>query len=89
MPSHWRFGGLVETSIGMSLPVGLGLSPASVLGATVPADSPWPAGRNPGHGMPVRRYFGAELDPLPLLLLFIMFFFFAANARPIWDGRRG
>jgi imidazolonepropionase-like amidohydrolase len=37
----------------------------------------------------ISGYFGAELDPLRLLLLFIMFFFFAANAGPVWAGRGG
>jgi hypothetical protein len=32
----------------------------------------------PGHGVPVWRYFGAELDHLPLLLLLIVFY--AADA---------
>jgi hypothetical protein len=39
--------------------------------------------------VPFWRYFGAELDHLPLLLLFIIFF--AADAGRVWglDGRRG
>jgi uncharacterized membrane protein YphA (DoxX/SURF4 family) len=42
-----------------------------------------------GHGVPVWRYFGAELDHLPLLLLLIVLF--AADAGRVWglDGRRG
>jgi len=42
----------------------------------------------PGHGVPVWRYFGAELDHIPLLLLCIIFF--AADAGRVWglDGRR-
>ena len=70
--------GLVETSIGMSLLVGLWVRPASVLGALFQLNLTWPAGGNRamacGSGAP-SGYFGAELDPLPLLLLFIMFFF--------------
>jgi hypothetical protein len=37
---------------------------------------------DPGHGMPVWRYFGAELDHLPLLFLFIIFY--AADAGRVW-----
>ena len=42
----------------------------------------------PGHGVPFWRYFGNELDHLPLLLLLIIFF--AADAGKVWglDGRR-
>jgi hypothetical protein len=41
----------------------------------------------PGHGVPLWRYFGAELDTIPLLLLFLIFF--AADAGQTWglDGR--
>jgi hypothetical protein len=41
----------------------------------------------PGHGVPVWGYFGAELDPLPLLLLRVLF---AADAGRVWglDRRR-
>jgi hypothetical protein len=43
----------------------------------------------PGHGVPVWRYFGNELDHLPLLLLLIVFY--AADAGRTWglDGRVG
>ena len=42
----------------------------------------------PGPGMPVWRYFGAELDHLPLLFLFVIFF--VADAGQQWgmDGRK-
>ncbi len=41
----------------------------------------------PGQGIPVWHYFGAELDHLPLLFLFIIFF--VADAGKEWglDGR--
>jgi hypothetical protein len=43
---------------------------------------------SPGHGVPLWRYFGAELDHLPLLLLFLIFF--AAGPAGWWPrGRRG
>jgi uncharacterized membrane protein YphA (DoxX/SURF4 family) len=70
--------GLVETSIRLSLLVGLWVRPASVLSARFLLNlaSWW----EPGHGVPLRHDFGAELDPLPRLLLFIIIFFFAADA---------
>jgi hypothetical protein len=42
---------------------------------------------SPGAGVPVWRYFGAELDHLSLLFLFIIFF--VADAGQEWglDGR--
>jgi len=44
--------------------------------------------REPGLGIPVWRYFGAELDHLSLLFLFIIFF--VADAGKEWGlgGRR-
>ena len=80
--------GVVELLIGVSLLIGLWVRPASILGILFLVNmllSTWWA---PGHGAPVWRYFGAELDHLPLLLLFIIFF--AADAGRVWglDGRR-
>ncbi len=42
----------------------------------------------PGHDAPLWQYFGAELDHIPLLFLFIIFF--AADSGQTWglDGRR-
>ena len=41
----------------------------------------------PGHNVPVWRYFGAELDHLPLLFLFAIFY--VADAGQVWglDGK--
>jgi thiosulfate dehydrogenase [quinone] large subunit len=80
--------GVVELLIGISLLIGFWVRPASILGILFLVNmllSTWWA---PGHGAPVWRYFGAELDHLPLLLLFIIFF--AADAGRVWglDGRR-
>ena len=36
----------------------------------------------PGHGVPVWRYFGNELDHLPLLFLLVIFF--VSNAGEMW-----
>jgi hypothetical protein len=42
----------------MSLLVGLWVRPASVLGALFQLNLTLASRREPGHGMPVRRYFG-------------------------------
>ena len=81
--------GVIEIFIGISLLLGLWVRPASVLGALYMLNFVFAIWWGPGHGAPVWRYFGAELDHLPLLLLFIIFF--AADAGKVWglDGRRG
>jgi uncharacterized membrane protein YphA (DoxX/SURF4 family) len=79
------FVGALEIFIGLSLLLGLWVRPASVLGAMLNlALATW---WGPGHGAPFWRYFGAELDHLPLLLMFVIFF--AADAGKQWglDGR--
>ena len=73
--------GLVETSIGLSLLVGLWARPASVLSARFLLNFALASWWEPGHGVPVRHDFGAELDPLPRLLLFIIFFFLCRRCR--------
>ena len=80
--------GAIETFIGISLLLGLWVRPASILGALYMVNFALATWWSPGHDMPVWRYFGAELDHLPLLLLFIIFF--AADAGRVWglDGRR-
>lgn len=80
--------GVVELFIGISLLIGLWVRPASTLGILFLLNMVLATWWGPGHGVPVWRYFGAELDHLPLLLLFIIFF--AADAGRVWglDGRR-
>jgi thiosulfate dehydrogenase (quinone) large subunit len=81
--------GVVELLIGISLLVGLWVRPACVVAILFLLNMLLATWWEPGHGVPVWRYFGAELDHLPLLLLFIIFF--AADAGRVWglDGRRG
>lgn len=80
--------GVVELLIGISLLIGFWVRPASILGILFLVNMLLSTWWGPGHGAPVWRYFGAELDHLPLLLLFIIFF--AADARRVWglDERR-
>ena len=80
--------GVIELLIGISLLVGLWVRPVSVLGVLYMTNFLLATWWGPGHGVPIWRYFGAELDHLPLLLLFIIFF--AADAGRVWglDGWR-
>jgi uncharacterized membrane protein YphA (DoxX/SURF4 family) len=83
--------GVLELLIGVSLLVGLGVRVASVLGAFFMLNLTLAAWWEPGHSAPLWRYFGARLDTLPLLMLFIIFY--VADAGKVWglDGwrRRG
>jgi uncharacterized membrane protein YphA (DoxX/SURF4 family) len=80
--------GVVELLIGISFLLGLWVRPASVLAMLFLLNMLLSTWWEPGHGVPVWRYFGAELDHIPLLLLCIIFF--AADAGRVWglDGRR-
>jgi uncharacterized membrane protein YphA (DoxX/SURF4 family) len=91
LPHSTFFGytvGVVELFIGLSLLLGFWVRPASVLGALYMLNLTLATWWEPGHSVPVWRYFGAELDHLPLLLMFLIFF--AADAGRPWslDGRR-
>src|SRR5260370_42593154 len=76
--------GLLEVFIGLSLLLGLWVRPASVLGALFMLNLTLSTWWEPGHGAPLWRYFGAEVDAVPLLLLFIIFF--ATDAGPVWGS---
>ena len=66
--------GAVEMFIGVSLLLGIWVRPASVLGALHMLSLTLATWWEVGHGVPVWRYFGGELDHLPLLFLFAIFF---------------
>ena len=76
-----------ELAIAVSLILGLLVRPAAIGGAMLMINlilSTWFA---PGHGAPVWQYFGANLDHIPLLFLFVIFF--TTRAGEVWglDGR--
>ena len=79
--------GLTELLIGVSLLLGFWVRAASVLGMLHMLSLTLATWWGPGHGAPVWQYFGAELDHLPLLFLFLIFFM--ANSGQTWglDGR--
>jgi thiosulfate dehydrogenase (quinone) large subunit len=78
--------GVVELFIGCSLLLGIVVRVGSVLGMLHMISLALATWWEVGHGVPTWRYFGAELDHLPLLLLFIIFY--AADAGAVWgfDG---
>lgn len=80
--------GAVELFVGLSLVLGIYVRIASVLGVLHMISLTLATWWEPGHGVPTWRYFGAELDHLPLLLLFVVFY--AADAGRTWglDGWR-
>jgi uncharacterized membrane protein YphA (DoxX/SURF4 family) len=91
LPHHVFFGylvGAVELFIGVALLIGLWVRLASVLGIVHMVNLTLATWWGPGHNVPIWRYFGAELDHLPLLLLFVIFC--ASGAGRCWglDGRR-
>ena len=80
--------GVVELFIGISLIFGIFVRVASVLGMLHMVSLTLATWWSPGHGVPLWRYFGAELDHLPLLLLFLIFY--AAGPTGKWRmGPRG
>jgi uncharacterized membrane protein YphA (DoxX/SURF4 family) len=80
--------GVVELLIGICLLLGLRVRPAAVVGFLFLLNLILAAWWEPGHGVPLWRYFGARLDTLPLMLLLVIFY--AADAGRVWglDGRR-
>ena len=80
--------GVIELFVGISLLLGLWVRPACIVGILFLLNLTLAAWWDPGHGVPIWRYFGARLDTLPLLLLLIIFY--AADAGRVWgiDARR-
>lgn len=78
--------GVLELLIGVSLLFGLWVRPACIAGVLFLVNMLLATWWAPGHGVPVWRYFGAELDHIPLLLLLIILY--AADAGRVWglDG---
>jgi thiosulfate dehydrogenase (quinone) large subunit len=78
--------GVVELFIGLSLLFGVLVRAASVMGILHMLNLVLATWWDPGHGVPVWRYFGNELDHLPLLLMFVIFY--VADAGCVWgiDG---
>ena len=66
--------GIVELLVGFSLLLGFKVRAGCVLGMLFLLNMLLATWWEPGHGAPLWRYFGAELDHLPLLLLLIIFF---------------
>ena len=79
--------GVVELFVGVALLLGIFVRAAAVLGALHMLSLTLATWWAPGPGVPAWRYFGAELDHLPLLFLFIIFY--VADAGQVWglDGR--
>jgi thiosulfate dehydrogenase [quinone] large subunit len=76
-----------ELGIAVSLILGLLVRPAAIGGVILMTNfilSTWFA---PGYGAPVWQYFGANLDHIPLLFLFVIFY--ATRSGDVWglDGR--
>jgi len=91
LPNAVFFGyliGAVELSIGICLLLGLAVRAVSVVGGLHMISLTLATWWGPGHGVPVWRYFGAELDHLSLLFLFIIFFVSDAGKEWGLDGRR-
>jgi thiosulfate dehydrogenase [quinone] large subunit len=80
--------GIVEFLIGVSLLLGIWVRPASVVGILHMLSLTLATWWGPGHDVPVWRYFGAELDHLPLLFLFVIFFVSDAGQEWGLDGRQ-
>jgi thiosulfate dehydrogenase [quinone] large subunit len=82
-----RIVGWGELAIGIGMVLGLWVRAASIAGAIHMVSLTLATWFQVGHGVPVWRYFGAELDHIPLLFLFAIFF--VTRAGEVWglDGR--
>ena len=80
------FVGVLELWIALAMILGLFVRPSSMVGALFMLNLTLASWWGAGHGVALWRYFGAELDTIPLILLFLIFF--ATNAGQTWgiDG---
>ena len=80
------FIGILELWIAASLILGIFVRPTSIVGALFMLNITLSTWWGAGHGVALWRYFGAELDTIPLILLFLIFF--ASDAGQAWgiDG---
>ncbi|HEY1677118.1 MAG TPA: DoxX family protein [Candidatus Sulfotelmatobacter sp.] len=78
--------GILEAFVGLCLLLGLWVRPAAVVGILFLINLTLATWFDPGHGVATWRYFGNELDHLPLLLLMVVFY--ATDAGRVWglDG---
>src|SRR5438046_10693681 len=74
--------------IGISLLLGFWVRFASVLGILHMLSLTLATWWQPGRGMPVWRYFGAELEHLPLRFLFVIFFVSDAGEEGAMSGKQ-
>ena len=74
--------GIVELAIAGSLILGLWVRPMSIVGALFMLNLFLATWWEPGHGVALWRYFGAELDTIPLFFLFVIFY--TADAGSTW-----
>jgi len=74
--------GIVELAIAVSLILGLWVRTMSIVGAIFMLNLFLATWWEPGHGVAVWRYFGAELDKIPLIFLFVIFY--SADAGSTW-----
>ena len=76
-----------ELGIALSLIFGVFVRPAAIGGIILMINFILSTWFGPGHGAPVWQYFGANLDHIPLLFLFVIFY--ATRAGNVWgfDGR--
>jgi len=74
--------GILELWIAASLILGIFVRPTSIVGALFMLNITLSTWWGAGHGVALWRYFGAELDTIPLILLFVIFF--ASDASQGW-----
>src|SRR5215469_8133149 len=74
--------GVIESLVGLSLLLGLWVRPACILGGLFLVNMILCTWWEPGRGVSLWRYFGVQLDHIPLLLLLVVFY--AADAGQLW-----